>query len=234
MVKTPAPPALELIRVAAGPGLVLAGFGVIPAFFWWGVFLVYLGILVCLAEAIWDPWLLKGPETSQVSIIGLVFASASLFTIAVVLRANPLYVGYRITDTKLVELHIRNDSEQDDYQDMDLTMCMDAKNAFFDKVRNLNDFPYLTVVGPEWKLSHEEEALFYSDGTSWRMISQTLRVRCSILPKHSSIDALLSIVRGSGPSAIVPSMDWQNLTATGTFKGKFRNVTISTTAIREK
>jgi hypothetical protein len=201
--------------------------------FWFGVSVVCFGLLACLVEICLEPWLLKRSHWIQIAFFTVWLIMVDIFAIDVVLRDNPLYIGYRITDTKLVELYIRNDSELD-YQDMDLAISTDAQNAYFNKLRNLSDFPSLTVVDQGWKLTYMQAALIYSDGVQYHITRPTVRVRCAMLPHHSSSDALLSIVRGSGGSGIVPAMDWHTLKIKGNFTGKFfKSVQVSRNAIRE-
>src|SRR6266853_4061317 len=141
--KPSVPPTLELIRVAAGPGFVLAGFGMIPASFWWGVCLVYLGIVVGLAEAMWDPWLLKKRGAIQVPIIGSVFAFATFFTISVVLANAPIAIvvylggsenyapGTQIGgiewNPKFTDVRVAlNEPSMDDYQSLNIVISPDT------------------------------------------------------------------------------------------------------------
>src|ERR1039458_5315369 len=56
MPSTPtAPPTLAWIRVIAGPAFCLGGLGLIPVFFWTGVSIIYVGFVLCLVEALFEP-----------------------------------------------------------------------------------------------------------------------------------------------------------------------------------
>jgi hypothetical protein len=122
---------LEFIRVAAGPGFVLAGYGIMLASFWAGVCLVYLGALICLAEAIWDPRLLDAPYRIQVSVVGLIFALVAFFTINVVGADAPLgvlsYPGGNDPNPHIADIYVAlNDSSPDDYGNLNIVISPDA------------------------------------------------------------------------------------------------------------
>jgi hypothetical protein len=219
-------------RIFRGPALSLTGVGLMRFSFGFGVMVVYLGLLACWIEVCFEPWLLKRHFGIQIGFFVLLLTFTDVFLIGVVLRDNPIYVGYRITDTNLIALNIRNDSD-DDYQDLDLTISTDGNGVYFDKLRNLSEFPVLAVVDQGWKLTHLQAALVYVDDGQYRLTRPTIRVRCAILPRHSSIDSLLSVVRGS-PSGIVPATDWHTLNIQGRFVGKyFKTTSLSRSATRE-
>jgi hypothetical protein len=219
-------------RIFRGPALSLTGLGLMRVDFWFGVSVVCLGLLACGFEICFEPWLLKRREWIQLVCLAALFIVAGSFFIGVVWRDNPVYIGYRITDTQLIELYIKNGSDVD-YQDMDLTINIDAQDSYFDKIRNLSEFPSLTVVDQGWKLTHMQAALVYSDGAQYHITRPTIRVRCPLLPHQSSVDTLISVVRGSA-SGVVPATDWHALDVKGKFTGRFfKRVNLSKTAVRE-
>ena len=125
------PGLLEFIRVAAGPGFVLAGYGMMLSSFWAGVCLAYLGILICLAEAIWDRWLLDAPYGIQVSLVCLIFAFACFFTITVVGEKAPLgvlaYSGGDNPNPQIADIYVAlNNSSSDEYGNLNIVINPDT------------------------------------------------------------------------------------------------------------
>jgi hypothetical protein len=212
---------LPWLRGLGFVSMAFGGLGLIQYFFWPSVSFFYLGLVVLCV----DLWFERLAMVWKASLGGIVGVIGMLFFWYVVLRTNPISVTYRLTDTNLVDLYVQNDSS-DDYQDMDLTLSTDDPNAHFDQLKNVSDFPSLTVVDQGWKLTQMQEALIYSDGRDWHMTRPTLRVRCSLLPKRSSVHVLLSLVTGS-PSGMVAALKWKKLMLSGEFKGKFKTVSVS-------
>ena len=218
---------LAWLRGLGFVSMAIGGVGLMSSFFWPSVGSFYLGLAV-LSIDLWFERLIIGWKI----LLWLFCLSIGLsFSFAVVLRSSPLSISYCITDTGLVEVYIKNGSSNDDYQDMDMTFATDSAAAHFDKLRNMSDFPSLSVIDQGWQLEHMEEALIYSDGRDYYMTRPTMRVRCAILPRKSSAHVLVSVVKGSN-DGIKPALDWGTLTIVGHFKGRFRELDIFSNATR--
>ena len=83
------------LRTLVGPTFCIAGLELMPVYYPFGVFLVYVGLAGLLMEVMYDPVLLARSYRIQVVLIWFVLVLFTVFTIAVPLANYPIHVlGY--------------------------------------------------------------------------------------------------------------------------------------------
>jgi len=147
------------LRRFIGPGISLAGWGLLQGHFLLGVLVLYVGILVSLGEVVYDPYFRKRPLIIQIVLIAVVLCFFDVFTIYVVAGSAPLETsatssvpkygpGTRIADIEwedvysALNFYIKNPSGVD-YDDFDAEISTDLVIA---KLHQLDGLASCTIA----------------------------------------------------------------------------------------
>jgi hypothetical protein len=207
------PGLLTFFRAIAGPGFIIGGWQLMSASFGWGLFIVYAGFVICIAECIYEPELLRKPFQIQIGLIGAIFLLATIFTIDVALIHAPIEVSalamgpaYNLSPAGIswkpfyteLDVIIANQTDMN-YQNLNVLVRPDSPVADIGQDGNIGSVSFkdrygvisqATIANPETGEVIREPLMATDAGYT---------VYCPELPPHISLQIVLAI------SGIVPS-----------------------------
>lgn len=219
----------RLIRWFRSIGLIsilFGGLGLMKTFYATSVIAIYAGICLLALDVFYEDLHLLMKCLSVIALLVL----ATLFTKAVVLHKSPMQYEYRIDQSQL-ELEIENDSQEDDYDDVDLVVTPTSigSGRFVGQVKFDNGDQSCAFVRTPGIVLNGHTSIFYSpDGKTLEDWPDAFRIRCAKLPKQFSVWINVRFVQAtSGQSGMpvaaapdgVPSVR-------GTFTGRYRTVDV--------
>jgi hypothetical protein len=198
-----------LIRWLATAGLLLVGgVGVMQHFFWPSVVAFYVG-LILLASCLFLQKMNRRFRYASLSLIVVVGVS---FDFYVLQHKSPMSYGYLVTNGH-VELVIRNDSAEDDYQNVDMSIIPDSRtNVFVGSASPTSgSYPDCTIIPsvPDEVLPGERVMAWSDEHSRWSLFSNQIRIRCQTLPRMSHLRLIVQPVSGTplsgrAPFAVLP------------------------------
>lgn len=212
-----------------------------PAAFYPCSIAFYVGLLfLALDLAFLEKW-----STGVKSVfILIIVAGGIIYREKVILHPNPISFSYRTEGTTTV-LSIRNESGDDDYQDVDVRVFVDrdAKNlVYIDNLafRNNPGQCYFSGIDP-YELAHGQGALYQAepDKNSYRVSPNSFRVICAKLPNESHVSIVIQLIRPTVVNGKItqpnsPVLPPEDPRFQCKFTGRFRSVNIQSAFERQK
>jgi hypothetical protein len=200
-----------MVRAFAGPTFVIGGWQLMQLSNLAGLLIVYIGFLLCLAEAIWEPELLRRPYQIQIALIGAVVYLVVAFTIGVVSVAAPLeiyargnsadYPNIPIGDIPWqstyypLRLMLANNSSHD-YNDLDLIIKPDKPITKIAQITGFCRLHFEDAVPLTQEMVVRSAASGQVSALSTILIATDggYRVRCNTMPAKSAIEIIVAVV----------------------------------------
>jgi hypothetical protein len=202
-------------------------------FFWLSVVAIYAGILLALVDLLLEDF--RPNSWTKIPIAGGILALGFLFTQSVVLRKDPIVVGWRFWNDRL-EVYIDNASD-DDYVDMDLKIKPDFPNAFISDMKQETHIPNVsfvdalpvTLTGKERVLDVLQDPILGNKSIPDAVYTNFLRFRCEKLPKNTNLKFSMALINKVG-NEVIPLHSASEVVVGGSYKGRFRNYEIDQVA----
>jgi len=183
--------------------------GLMQLMFWPSVYAIYLGLLLL----IWDLWYEEFNGYLRALIATALFSLAIAFTVIVVMRKAPVFADYQIGNGVYVVFVLRDESMNDDYRNVDLTIWPDGDNGllYVDELKQTNGFPAQIVnsspdhINPKRPNCPPEGALVYYTGKGYVILQNTVRIRAEVLPKGGYIEITAALTKKGSE---LPSSPW--------------------------
>jgi hypothetical protein len=242
-IATPKPPSggdgYAVRRWLKGVGVIstlLGAAGLIQLMFWPSVCAIYLGLLLLIGDLCLERF-----NIYLRAFIGLTFVGiAVLFSIFIVSRKHPVFVDYQTQENRVLFV-VRNDSSEDDYKNVDLTIWPDGDDGRIEvlDVRQSNAYPTARIVSslpdhvnPKREGYPPESATVIAtgNGTSYLFLPNNIHLYCDLLPRHTYVELTASLGTMSKEKTVPPklpinlSVNVTNALIDGTFMGHYREV----------
>lgn len=203
-------------------------------FFWPSVFALYVGTLLLALDLIFLEKFASAVWAKFVILLSMLVLTV-MFTWSVVLRTAPISVFYR-NRGDVLDVYISNDSEEDDYQALDIKMVPNPDKALSapEKIALISSPEQIThVPGVSFvdalpsKVKHGEALAYSFDNEDQELPTKTavesvLRFRCDELPAGTVIRFRMKIVHNVGREIIPLNQGINDLMIEGKMKGRFR------------
>lgn len=197
--------------------ILIGGFAVTPAYFWWGVGCVYSGITLLATDAYYEPWIREQKPFVKVLLGAVIVTVYSAFTwttvwinaplkISAILDSNEYQTGstiYKIPwSSRFSKLHIIFDNPTSmDYESIDILLNPNEPVAGISQESN---FPNVSFIMNTDMIELNAGIKDLSSGKKEGVPLTPLafdggyRVRCEKLPKNSQLKIVLAIGRPTG------------------------------------
>ncbi|MCU1303881.1 MAG: hypothetical protein JWQ87_4165 [Candidatus Sulfotelmatobacter sp.] len=200
-------PLLSLFRAFIGPAFVVGGWSLIPTSFITGVIVVYLGLVLSLAECVLEAELLRKPYQLQLCLIGVVVFVFVAFTIGVVSVSAPLRLGAFTNDLDYLasaaptpgniqwspiytelDLYVINATDNN-YDDVELWVKPNEPVAAIAQSGTLADVSFENWWGYSGWITIDNV------GIPWVLYATDAgyKVHCRRIPRHSSLQIVMAI-----------------------------------------
>lgn len=198
----------------------------LPAAFYACAIAFYAGLAVVMLDLI----LLEEWRAGVKAIVAaaLVFAAFE-YTNKIIRHDDPMSFGYLIEHGQL-DVKINNESRDDDYKDIDLTIFPDDRSTVYvgsaEPIDTVSGCSLISNLPDE--IGPGEHVIFaYSPAPEPHLVpfSDRLRIHCDSLPRMSHISYLIRLVTGpiiGTTFAVRPLSASGDPSVRGTFTGKFR------------
>lgn len=229
------PIALRWCRNVGISSICIGALGFVQAFFWPSVIAIYAGVILLLIDLWFEDF--RPSSWKKIPIAVVILILCELFTQCVVLRKDPVVVGWIFRNDRL-EVYINNASN-DDYSDMDLKIKPDFPGDFVRDARQETSMPNVSFVDSVPVVLEEKgekmlEILHthipgekYSPETAY---TNFLRFRCDKLPKDTTLKFSMALIKPAKSTAVQVNSVSEVL-VTGNYKGKFRTYEIAMKAL---
>lgn len=234
------PELLTIVRAFFGPTLFIGGWQLISASFTAGICIAYAGFLICLAEIIWEPALLRKSYAIQVILIGVLLLFLDLFTIGVVLVSAPICVRADIVPAQFapdvgpggiawkpffteLDMSFANQTDMT-YEKLDVLVRPEYYVAVIGQLSNLADVSFEDKFGMVAHVSVDDERTLLK--MKFLSTDAGYKVHCGRIPPHSSLQLILAVVQmiktspGNGPLIVPPNANMKGFSAQATVKEK--------------
>lgn len=211
------PEPLTFLRALVGPTLFIGGWQLMSASFIAGVCIAYAGFLICLAEIIWEPSLLRRSSMLQVLLIGALLFFVDLFTITVVLTPAPVVFNSLWTESTHVlpetggiewkpffaelETTFTNPRTDSTYDDLNVLLRPDRLVASVSQLSNLPEVSFEDRYGVSMHAWVEDLSKTDSNVTNQEFVGTDAgyKVHCAHIPPNASLRIVMAIVELKKP-----------------------------------
>ena len=203
---------LSMMRVVIGPGLIIAGAEEIQSSYGLGVFILYVGFVVALAESVYEPMILQLDQRIQVGLIGVIFFLCTLFSILFVFSRAPInFSALLLSDTDYspgigpgniawhsfyteLDLIVTNPSEEN-YDNVDILVRPDYPVAAIGQLSNLLDVSFEDLFGVRNEITIQDGTTHMKLGNLTLIATNAgYKVHCAHIPPNSSLKIVMAVV----------------------------------------
>ena len=206
------PSALSIARVVIGPGLIIAGVGVIPGSYALGVFILYVGFVVALSESVYEPMILQLDYRIQVGLIGIILFFCVVLSTSFVFAYAPInFSSLLLPDTDYspgmgpgniawhsfyteLDLMVANPSEEN-YDNIDILVRPDYPVAAIGQLSNLSDVSFEDEFGVRNEITMLNGSTHVNLGNLALIATNAgYKVHCAHIPPNSSLKIVMAVV----------------------------------------
>jgi hypothetical protein len=170
----------------------------------------------------------------KIVIVLAILTLSAVFTKTIVLRTAPLNASYRVFGDEM-EVYISNESENDDYETVDLKVKPDFPDDFVSLPEQLTHIPGVSFADamPSIMNGKGESILATIDtsGNETGAINNFLRFRCDRLPARTFLRFRMKLVRPVKNTTEPITDGVRTVSVEGKFKGRFHIFEINTIAM---
>lgn len=203
---------------SAGLGM----FGLLSTFFWTSITFVYFGLLLLMLDLLLEP-LSKAVKTAGYIVLSLTLIA---FTYFIVLRSDPIHLGYIDNSDGSVSIYLVNATDTD-YKDFDVHLQLppDTFVVSADQQSALSScsiFNFVDASAIKGETNYSRTDTLPSGEHVMNVFGNYKRVRCEALPHRSKL--WIRMFSGKvGETILEPNRSpVTDIRVVGSYQGKFR------------
>jgi hypothetical protein len=203
---------LSIVRVLVGPGLIIAGVGIIPSSYGLGVVILYFGFVIALAESVYEPMILRLDHRIQIGLIGVTVFFCVLLSVSLVFVNAPIsFSALLLPDTDYspgvgpgniawhsfyteLDLIVTNPSEEN-YDNIDILVRPDYPVAAIGQLSDLSDVSFEDEFGVRNEITMEDGSTHTRLGNmAFIGTDAGYKVHCGHIPPNNSLKIVMAVV----------------------------------------
>ena len=227
------PTGIKWLRGIGGAAILFSMLGLIQLFFWPSVILFYAGLGVALIDLFYEKFTRMWVKFALALVL---IGAAALFTWKVVMRKDPI-VAYYVMTNGVLRFHVTNTSDAD-YRDLDFKIKPDYPDNFIVDGKEASNLGGLKVLDPHYSSTDEKDERYKATAdpahpgipTIWE--ANFLRFQCDKLSRQTGVEFTMGLERTLSDGRTIEQVTKvKKVILQGTYRGQFREYTVSQEAI---